>query len=74
MADEVKVSKFSAVRKNTVKFFKEVRTELKKVIWPNRAQLTNNTITVLLCCLLVGALIWIFDAGLGTASGAIFTR
>jgi preprotein translocase subunit SecE len=64
MADEVKVSKFSNTRKSFVKFFKEVRSELKKVIWPSRTQLRNNTITVLACCLIVGAIIWIVDEGL----------
>ncbi|MCX7921176.1 MAG: preprotein translocase subunit SecE [Clostridia bacterium] len=64
MADDVKVSKFSSFGKNAVKFFKDVRSELKKVIWPNRAQLTNNTATVLLSCIIVGAIIWSFDIGL----------
>jgi preprotein translocase subunit SecE len=65
MADEVKVSKFATTRKNLVKFFKEVRSELKKVIWPSRTQLRNNTFTVLACCLIVGAIIWVVDYGLG---------
>jgi preprotein translocase subunit SecE len=65
MADEVKVSKFATTRKNLVKFFKEVRSELKKVIWPSRTQLRNNTFTVLACCLIVGAIIWVVDFGLG---------
>lgn len=64
MADEVKVSKLATTRKNLVKFFKEVRSELKKVIWPSKTQLRNNTFTVLACCLIVGAIIWIVDEGL----------
>ncbi len=47
--------------KKIVKLFKEIRSELKKVIWPNREQLTNNTITVLLACFLIGIIIWIAD-------------
>lgn len=66
MADEVKVSKFGNARKNLVRFFKEVRSELKKVIWPSATQLRNNTFTVLACCFIVGAIIWIVDAGLNT--------
>jgi preprotein translocase subunit SecE len=58
MADEVKVSKIAEKRKTFVKFYKEVRSELKKVIWPNRTQLTNNTITVLGACAVIGLLIW----------------
>lgn len=61
MAENVKVSRFENSKKNIVRFFKEVRNELKKVIWPNRTQLTNNTITVLMSCLVIGVIIWVFD-------------
>ena len=39
-----------------------MRSELKKVVWPNGKTVTKNTITVLLCSLAVGICIWIFDA------------
>jgi preprotein translocase subunit SecE len=61
MAENARVSKLAVFRKNIVKFFKDVRAELKKVIWPTKEQLTNNTVTVLLMCFLVGAIIWIAD-------------
>lgn len=64
MAENANGSKFTAARKNFVKFFKEIRNELKKVIWPTREQLTNNTITVLLATLVVGVIIWVVDFGL----------
>ena len=73
MADEVKVSKFAATRKGFGKFFKEINSELKKVIWPTKAQLINNTITVLMSCLIVGAIIWIADLGLGKAVSTFLT-
>ena len=38
--------------------FKEIKSELKRVVWPDRAQLTNNTVTVLIFTLLVGMIIW----------------
>jgi preprotein translocase subunit SecE len=62
MADNVKVSKFGNLQKSFVRFFKEIRNELKKVIWLNREQLTNNTATVLLSSLIVGVIIWAADA------------
>ena len=43
------------------KYFRELRSELKKVVWPNKKTVVKNTGTVLLCSLLVGACIWIFD-------------
>ncbi|MDP4092381.1 MAG: preprotein translocase subunit SecE [Bacillota bacterium] len=61
MADVVKTSKMKNSAKGMSKFFKDVRHELKKVIWPNRAQLINNTATVLLACLVIGAVIWASD-------------
>lgn len=64
MAENTRTSKLAAMRKNFVKFLRDVRTELKKVIWPTREQLTNNTVTVLLMCLIVGIVIWVADWGL----------
>ena len=38
-----------------------MRSELKKVVWPTASTTAKNTGTVLLCSLVVGACIWIFD-------------
>ena len=43
------------------KWFREMRSELKKVIWPGAKETRNNTVTVLLSSLIVGVCIWIFD-------------
>lgn len=72
MAEEVKVSKLSGTKKSLTRFIKEIRNELKKVIWPTREQLINNTMTVLMACFVVGLLIWVADLGLGKVSEAIF--
>ena len=56
MAEEKKVSK------DRGKWFREMRSELKKVVWPDGKTTAKNTGTVLLCPLIVGAAIWIFDA------------
>ena len=53
MAEEAKKSRGTWVR--------EMQSELKKVTWPNKATVLKNTGTVLLCSLLIGACIWIFD-------------
>ena len=44
------------------KWFREMKSELKKVVWPSGKETMKNTGTVLLCSLIVGAFIWIFDA------------
>ena len=41
-------------------WFREMKSELKKVTWPNQKTVVKNTGTVLLCSLLIGACIWIF--------------
>ena len=36
------------------KWFKELKSELKKVQWPTKKQTINNTVIVILCCIVVG--------------------
>lgn len=55
MAEEAKK------KKDRGQWFREMKSELKKVVWPNRQTVAKNTGTVLLCSLLIGACIWIFD-------------
>lgn len=42
-------------------WFREMKSELKKVVWPNKKTVMQNTGTVLLCSLAIGACIWVFD-------------
>ena len=65
MADAKKQEKegfFRRTGSRISKWFREMRSELKKVAWPNKKQLLQNTLVVLLCVLVVGVFIWIFDA------------
>ena len=50
-----------AKKKDRGQWFREMKSELKKVVWPNRQTVTKKTGTVLLCSLLIGACIWVFD-------------
>jgi len=43
------------------RWLREMRSELKKVVWPGKTQMVKNTVTVALCTLAVGLCIWIFD-------------
>lgn len=54
------------------RFFKEIRMEMKKVIWPTKQQLINNTLIVFAACLFIGVVIWVADAGLGLIFKAVF--
>ena len=42
-------------------WFREMKSEMKKVVWPTRQTVLKNTGTVLLCSLLIGVCIWVFD-------------
>jgi len=44
------------------KWFRELKSELKKVQWPTKKQTVNNTLVVIACVIVVGIFIWIFDA------------
>ncbi|ADL08819.1 preprotein translocase subunit SecE [Thermosediminibacter oceani] len=48
--------------KRSSRFFKEVRSELKKVTWPTRDELVSYTIVVLVSVALVSGFIWIVDS------------
>ena len=43
------------------RYFRELRSELKKVVWPTPAQVLKNTLIVLASVLVVGVFIWLFD-------------
>ena len=44
------------------KYFRELKSELKKVVWPTPKQVAKNTLIVVCCVLAVGVFIWLFDA------------
>jgi len=56
------VAEANAKKQNRiVKFFKEVKSEMKKVVWPSRKQVVNNTLIVIAVVVIVGVVIAIFD-------------
>ena len=61
------------VFKRIGRWFREMRSELKKVVWPSKSQMINNTLVVLACVVVVGVFIWIFDAVAGLVVNGIIT-
>ena len=43
------------------KWFREMKSELKKVVWPNKKQIINNTIVVLVMSIVCAVIVWGFD-------------
>jgi len=72
MAEQKQQQKKPSIFKRLAKFAKDVLSELKKVLWPTRNQVINNTIIVLAVCLIVGAVIWILDGVLGYVYKLVF--
>ncbi len=66
-AIEVAASKGNklSIPKRVVRFFRDYKSEVKKIVWPGFRDVVKNTLIVLVICLLVGILIWAFDKGLG---------
>jgi len=59
--DDNKESKVNQKVRSIKSYFKDMKNELKKIVWPNKTQLINNTVTVLVFTVVVGAIIWIAD-------------
>lgn len=55
------------------KWFREMKSELKKVVWPSGKQLVNNTLIVLAAVLVVGIIVCLFDFLAGRGLGLLRT-
>ena len=68
-----KPSKFSpkSIGKSIARFFKDLRGETKKIVWPTRQMVIKSTGVVLAAILVIGAGIWLIDFALAGAVGAV---
>ena len=57
MAEE----KNKSVKKDRGQWFREMRSELKKVVWPGPQKVAKNTGTVLLYSAIFGVFVWVCD-------------
>lgn len=48
------------------KWFRELVSEGKKVVWPTWKQVVNNTLVVIVCILVVGIFVWALDIAFAT--------
>ena len=64
---EVMQSKGSkrTIFKRVIAFFKDYKSETKKIVWPGIKDVLKNTAIVIVVCLIIGAFIWLLDLGLG---------
>ena len=61
MAEAKKENWFKRTWGKVRKYFRELRSELKKVVWPTPQQVGKNTLSVAACVVVVGVFIWLFD-------------
>ena len=57
----VKKDKKPNVFKRIGKFFKELKSEVSKVVWPSPKQVVNNTVTVLVITIISAAFVGVID-------------
>lgn len=61
MATEVVAVESPSLPKRLVTFYHDVIAEMKKVTWPDRPQVQQLSIGVILLSLFVGFVIWLLD-------------
>ena len=61
MAEVKKENWFKRTWGGIRRYFRELRSELKKVVWPTPKQVAKNAIVVVACVVVVGIFIWLFD-------------
>ena len=61
MAEVKKVNWFKRTWGRICRYFRELKSELKKVVWSTPKQVLKNALIVVACVLVVGVFIWAFD-------------
>ena len=61
MTEVKKENWFTKTWGKVCRYFRELRSELKKVVWPTPKQVLKNALVVLVCVLVVGLFICLFD-------------
>ncbi len=70
MAEVKKENWFKRTWGKLCKYFRELKSELKKVVWPTPKQTLKNSLIVCACVICVGVFVWVFDyvAGWGISA------
>ena len=67
-----KDKKSAKKKKGIVKYFKDAKSEFKKVVWPTPKETTRNTIVVLIMCFIAGLVIFGLDSAFGLLNKLAF--
>ena len=61
--DKTNVQKPKKERTSVLEYFRGVRTEMKKVVWPTKKELGSYTAVVLVVCAFFALAFWAVDSG-----------
>lgn len=65
MAKDIKKNLPAAAKKKTgwKEYFKGIKVEMSKVVWPTRKELTSYTVIVIATCAIFALGFWLIDTG-----------
>ncbi len=63
----------TALGKRSMQFVRDARIEVRKVVWPTRAETVQTTLIVIAMVVIVGLMLWIMDSFLSWAVKAVIT-
>ena len=73
MAEAKKKNWFVRAWSGICRYFRELKSELKKVVWPTPQQVLKNAAIVACCVVAVGVFIWLFDFVAQTGINALIS-
>ena len=73
MAEVKKENWFVRTWGHICRYFRELRSELKKVVWSTPKQVLKNTLVVVACVLIVSVFVYVFDLVANTLITALIT-
>ncbi|MBR3134253.1 MAG: preprotein translocase subunit SecE [Clostridia bacterium] len=68
--NQKKPTKKAAKKDKNNRWFKEFKAELKKIIWPSRSELIENSVVVISMVILVAAIIFVLDLAFKSLNSA----
>jgi preprotein translocase subunit SecE len=68
------MQRFKAQPEKLMSFLRDVRSEMRKVIWPVRQEVQSTTIIVLVTVFLFAAYFWLVDNVIGRAIEAVLHK
>ena len=61
MAEVKKENWFTRAWAAVARYFRALKRELKKVVWPTPKQVLKNTLIVAACVVCIGVFVWLFN-------------